>query len=188
MKAGIPAVIGMDGVFDMQAYYAKGGFEYSGRELRFEGLGKTVPAYAGITELSGLPFSEIDAYDRAHFPAPRSEFLRRWLEQPGVHALGSYRDEKLSGFGVMRPCRNGYKIGPLFADSPAIAEELFLTFSAHVPGEAIFLDVPEINREAVAMAQRHNMKVVFGCAKMYFGPKPHLPEHQIFAVTTFELG
>lgn len=37
------------------------------------------------------------------------------------------------------------------------------------------------------LAQGHNMKEVFGCAKMYFGPKPDLPEQEIFAVTTFEL-
>jgi len=88
----------------------------------------------------------------------------------------------------MRPCQTGYKIGPLFADSPAIAENLFAALSAQAPGEAIFLDVPENNPAAIAMASRHGMEEVFGCAKMYFGPKPKLPEREIFGVTSFELG
>ena len=183
-----PAVIGMDGVFDMQAYYAKGGFEFSGRDLRYEGVGQSFPVPDGITELSELPFEEIEAYDRGHFPAPRAGFLRLWLDQPGAFALGSTNDGRLAGFGIMRPCRKGYKIGPLFADSPAVAEDLFKALSTQVPGEVIFLDVPENNQAAVEMAQRHNMEEVFGCAKMYFGPKPKLPEQEIFGVTTFELG
>ncbi len=88
----------------------------------------------------------------------------------------------------MRPCQTGYKIGPLFADSPAIAENLFVALSAQAPGEAIFLDVPETNQAAIAMASRHGMKEVFGCAKMFLGSKPTLPEQEIFGVTSFELG
>ena len=183
-----PAVIGMDGVFDMQAYYAKGGFEFSGRELRFEGVGQSSPLPDGIEELGNLLFAEIESYDRAHFPAPRSEFLRLWINQPGVFAMGSIRDGKLAGIGIMRPCRTGYKIGPLFADNPVVAEDIFRALSTQVSGEIIFLDVPENNQAAVEMAQRYEMKEVFGCAKMYFGPKPVLPEQEIFAVTTFELG
>ena len=183
-----PTVIGMDGVFDMQAYYAKGGFVFSERNLRFETVGRASPVHHSIVNLTERPFTEIEEYDRRHFPAPRSEFLRRWLNKPGACAFGSVSGETLAGFGVMRPCQTGYKIGPLFADSPAIAENLFIALSAQVPDEAIFLDVPENNRAAITMTSRHGMKEVFGCAKMYFGPKPTLPEHQIFGVTSFELG
>jgi hypothetical protein len=178
----------MDGVFDMQAYYAKGGFRFSTRDLRFEGIGRSFQYPDSIRPLDVLAFSDVDAYDRAHFPAPRSDFLKRWLVQPGAHSLGSVVDGCLRGFGVMRPCRQGYKIGPLFADSPNIAEDIFKALSSVVSGEPIFLDVPENNPEAVALAQRHDMKDVFGCAKMYFGPEPDLPEQEIFGVTTFELG
>ncbi|HSC98032.1 MAG TPA: GNAT family N-acetyltransferase, partial [Casimicrobiaceae bacterium] len=55
-------------------------------------------------------------------------------------------------------------------------------------GEQIFLDVPEINREAMTLAQRNDMDVVFETARMYLGVAPDLPMHRIFGVTTFELG
>lgn len=183
-----PAVIGMDGVFNMQAYYAKGGFVFSERDLRFESVGSAGPVHHSIIDLTDWPFADIENYDRRHFPAPRSEFLRLWLNQPGAWAFGSVSGGTLAGFGVIRPCQTGYKIGPLFADSPAIAENLFVALSAQVPGESIFLDVPENNQAAIAMTSRHGMKEVFGCAKMYLGPKPTLPEQEIFGVTSFELG
>lgn len=183
-----PVVIGMDGVFDMQAYYAKGGFEFSHRDLRFAGKGQSFSTAPGIVALNQLLFTEIDAYDRAHFPAPRSEFLQRWIEQPGAHTRALLRDGRLAGFGVMRPCRSGYKIGPLFADDQTAAEDLFDALSTLVIGEPIFLDVPENNPGALAIASRYNMEEVFGCARMYFGPKPSLPALEIFGVTSFEFG
>jgi len=183
-----PAVIGMDGVFNMQPYYARGGFEFVTRDLRYEGVGQAGPQRAEVVELDTVEFAKIETYDRAHFPAPRTKFLKLWLKQQGVHALGSVSDANLTGFGVLRPCQKGYKIGPLFADNPTIAEDLFLALTSRVPGEPVFLDVPENNPAAVAMAKRFNMTEVFGCAKMYFGPKPTLPNGEIYGVTTFELG
>jgi len=94
----------------------------------------------------------------------------------------------LTGYGVVRPCRQGYKIGPLFADSKDIAEELFRGLSTRVSGSGVYIDVPEDNQAAMALTRRHGMKEVFGCAKMYYGPRPDLPKDEIFAVTTFELG
>ena len=46
------------------------------------------------------------------------------------------------------------------------AEEIFLTLSAQVPGEAIYLDTPEPNAEAVALARRHGMVAVFETARI----------------------
>lgn len=183
-----PAVIGMDGVFDMQAYYAKGGFKFAVRDLRFETSAKSFPVSPDIHELAEIDFEAIDAYDRTHFPAPRSAFLKRWVTQRGAHALGCVRDGELAGYGVVRPCRQGYKVGPLFADSKDIAEDLFRALSTRVSGTAIYIDIPEDNLAAMALAQRHGMNEVFGCAKMYYGPRPELAEDEIFAVTTFELG
>ena len=178
-----PAVIGMDGVFDMQHYYARGGFRFAGRDLRFEGKAEPGTEADGIVPASEVPFEALSAYDRAHFPAPRDEFLQRWISSPGSHARCAVQMGEPVGLGVIRPCRTGFKIGPLFADNAAIAQQLFNALCASIPGEQVYLDVPENNR-----VQRGGMKEVFGCAKMYYGPAPVLPEQEIFGVTTFELG
>lgn len=195
------ASIGMDGVFNMQPYYARGGFRFVCRDLRFEGVGVEAPQPGrseGVVEASFVPFDRLEAYDRRHFPAPRGRFLREWIRRPGGHALvatgaaigapGEDDGDAVRGYGVMRPCRVGHKIGPLFAADAAVAERLFVALASRAPGEPIFLDVPEINREALALAERHGMKEVFGCARMVLGPVPELPDAEIFGVTTFELG
>jgi len=183
-----PAVIGMDGVFDMQHYYAKGGFRFAGRDLRFAGIARHEGLVDSIVSVSEVAFDALANYDRAHFPAPRDDFLRRWIGSPGSHARCAFKDGKCAGFGVMRPCRTGFKIGPLFADNATIARNLLHALCAQVAGAQVFLDVPERNQAALDLARGEGMKEVFGCAKMYYGEAPALPEHEIFGVTTFELG
>jgi hypothetical protein len=92
------------------------------------------------------------------------------------------------GIGVARPCREGFKFGPLFAEDESCAERIFCGLGRATAGEVVFLDVPENNPQALALADRHRMRVVFGCARMYLGAPPRLPWEQIFGVTTFELG
>ena len=55
-------------------------------------------------------------------------------------------------------------------------------------GEAVFLDVPEPNTEAVALAQAHGLSGVFETARMYAGDEPACKLKTIYGVTTFELG
>lgn len=183
-----PACIGMDGVFAMQAYYARGGFQFFTRDLRFEGVGFQATPAAHLVPLSTLPLAQVLAYDAAHFPAPRPRFLAAWISQPDSRALGALHDGALCGYGVARTCRRGVKIGPLFANDPATADALFTALGDYAPGAPLFLDVPENNPAALALARRHQMREVFGCARMYLGAAPALPHQEIFGVTTFELG
>ena len=147
-----------------------------------------LPQPKHVIEASVLPFERIDAYDRRHFPAPRSRFLQDWIQLPGGHALAVVDGGEIRGYAVMRPCRTGYKIGPLFAANAGLAESLLVAIASRVPGEPIFLDVPEINGDALALVARYRMSEVFGCARMVLGPIPELPVAEIFGVTTFELG
>ena len=68
---------------------------------------------------------------------------------------------EVQGFGVLRPCRQGFKIGPLFADGPAQAELLYQGLLAKAPGAPVFLDAPQNNHEAVALVRRHGLEPVF---------------------------
>jgi hypothetical protein len=178
----------MDGVFAMQPFYTRGGFVSAGRDIRFEGAGEPAPTPAGLVDAREVPFAHLVAYDAVHFAVSRPEFLERWITQPQSRALAAVDGSEVRGFGVVRACRCGYKLGPLFAADPAVAEDLFLALGDHARGERIFLDVPEGNAHALAMARRHRMTEVFGCARMYHGPPPDIPADEIFGVTTFELG
>ena len=181
------AGIGMDGVYAMVEWYAKGGFVFAHRDIRFEGV--AAPAAAdGIVPVVEVPFATVAEYDGSCFPAPRERFLRAWLEQPDSLALAAWDGITLRGYGVARTCGVGSKVGPLFADDAATAEALFRGLGALRPGEPVFLDVPEINEAAMTLAARHEMQEVFGCARMYVGDPPALRNDRIYGVTTFELG
>ena len=183
-----PAALGVDGVFAMQAFYARGGFRLAGRDLRMEGVGAAATLASGLVDAREVPPAALAAYDAGRFPAPRAGFVERWIAQPGARALAAVDAGGIRGYGVARPCRTGFKIGPLFAADAGVAEDLFCGLADHAAGAALFLDVPEGNRAAMALAGRHGMREVFGCARMYLGSRPALPEHEVFGVTTFELG
>lgn len=183
-----PARIGMDGVFAMQGFYADGGFALSHRDLRFEGIGVASAPESTLVDPRELPFEVLVDYDAAHFAVPRPQFLEAWIGQPGGRALAAVAAGRLRGYGVVRPCRRGYKIGPLFAADPEIADALYRGLADLAPGAPLFLDLPENNPHAIALAQRHGLREVFGCARMYYGPPPRVPDSEVYGVTSFELG
>lgn len=187
-------VVGLDGVLAQQDNYRRSGFELAYRNMRFEGVAE--PAQAGAADastslvpLGGIPADSLFAYDRRCFPEPRAAFLQAWIAQPGSVALGALREDGMVGYGVARPCRVGWKIGPLFADSPEIAETLFSALQARLPaGASFFLDIPACNAAAWALVARRGMRMAFETARMYLGPEPDLDLERTYGITSFELG
>ena len=187
------ASIGLDGVFEMQHYYARGGFVFSHRNIRFrtEIADRQVTSPGddqNIIPLADVPFDQVLDYDRTCFPAKRPDFLRGWISQPDALALGYLRDGKLNGYGVVRRCGEGCKVGPLFADDTLVAEGLYARLARFAAGSPLFLDAPENNPAAMEFVAQRRMIEVFGCARMYLGPPPDIAHERVFGVTTFELG
>lgn len=182
--------IGLDGVVAQQGNYSKSGFTLAYQNIRYQGSGGgSFPADSGIIELSSIPFDNIDTYDKPFFPDNRSQFLRCWIDLPQSTALGILRNHILAGYGVIRKCQSGYKIGPLFAENQDGAESLFLALKSYAPeGIPVFLDTPSVNPAALNLAERYGMSPIFETARMYRGEKPLLPINRLFGVTTFELG
>jgi hypothetical protein len=179
--------VGLDGVVAQQENYARSGFVLAHRNVRYQGA----PSLDAAPDPRVVPVRDdllptILAFDRAFFPADRSRFLRCWL-RPDRRALAFVENGSVEGYGVIRACRAGHKIGPLFAPNAGVAAALFsaLASGAEPP---IILDVPEPNREAIALALAHGLAPSFETARMYRGPAPDLPLAQIFGIGTFELG
>ena len=195
--------VGLDGVVAQQANYLKSGFHLAYRNIRYEGHGQAEPspppaspefsqAAVNLVPVADLALDTVLAYDRGCFPAERSAFLQAWLQQPGSTAIAAVQadqTDQLWGYGLIRPCRQGYKIGPLFANDGAIAEALFLALRAQVPaGEPFYLDVPEVNPDAMAIAVKYQLTNQFETARMYRPTLPNFDTTRIFGVTSFELG
>jgi GNAT superfamily N-acetyltransferase len=193
-KAAVQTVadrnLGLDGVLAQQENYQKSGFQFAYRNIRYAGVGGGAPVNdPELVLLSDIAFEAIVAYDQFCFPSDRAPFLRHWLNQPGSTALGILQNDRLAGYGVIRACNIGYKIGPLFADQPTVAEALFVALKSTVAaGTPVYLDVPEVNAAAVSLAERYQMQSVFETARMYTQACPALAYDRLFGVTTFELG
>ena len=179
--------VGLDGVLAQQANYLKSGFTLAYRDIRYQGKGGGSEPN-GLIDLSSVPFEDIARYDAMVFPAPRPNFLRCWIDQPYGAALGALNNQRLIGYGVLRPCRQGFKIGPLFADDLETADALFRGLASRVSDQPIFLDTPEANPAAIELANRHKMQPVFETARMYTKGLPVTRTDYCFGVTTLELG
>ncbi len=142
------AAIALDGVKDMEGFYAGGGFRATHDEVRMST--RAPRAVGGGAE----PVTEVDesiaALDVACFGAARPAFLGPWLTAPGHISRAVRHDGRIVGFGTLRPCQSGFKVGPLFAESADVADTIFRSLCADLPESAeVFVDVPEVNREAM---------------------------------------
>lgn len=194
------AAIGMDGVFAMVPFYERGGFRLAYRDLRFDGIAPQQSQVSGgewseflrgnerIVDLGVISFDVVAAFDDRHTMAPRQRFLSEWLSAPGVRGAALMANEALVGMAVLRPCRTGYRFGPVHADEARHAEALVRSLLEQVAGEAVQIDVPEPNAAALDLVARLGMRESFGCARMYYGTPPMLPVDRIFGVTSFEFG
>jgi GNAT superfamily N-acetyltransferase len=181
-------VIGLDGVLEQQPVYASLGFEPAHRNERWSGAGGGA-APEGLVPLGDVGFDDLAEYDQAIFGAPRETFLRSWIDREPGHALAFVDDGRPRGYAVLRRCREGMKIGPLFADDPVVAAELLVGMRAAAgAGTAVFLDVPHANPAAVEIAAASLDGPVFETARMYRNGRPPEDIARVFGVTTFELG
>lgn len=182
-------VVGLDGVVDQQENYKRSGFELAYRNIRYGGV-PVIPKVDGGPEIRriGQSDAELVAFDATVFPVPRTAFLEAWLSTEGHSAFAAFQDGKMTGYAVARPCVSGTKIGPLFAEDATTARALAASALRTAGAGDTFLDVPEPNMAAVALAGELGLSPVFETARMYRGAAPVLSLDRIFGVTSFELG
>jgi hypothetical protein len=212
--------VGLDGVVAQQDNYRKSGFRDAWTTTRYQGTLGGLERAPGIEVIDarGIGFGELAAYDRRFFPAERDSFLALWITLPGRRAVVARRNGVVVGFAARRPAGDVDRIGPLFADSPEIAETLLAELSgvgdgtrpAAIGGAAliaggtallgggvvpavgdevpVMIDVPVDNRPANALMERGGLKAAWDTARMYTGGIPEIDRPGIFAVTSLELG
>lgn len=183
--------IGLDAVKEQTPRYAKHGFKPVYRNVRYAGISMCdTPMDSRLTPLGQGLFPSVRDYDRKFFPDERTDFLKLWTAPTAQTRRGFafVENGEFQGYGVLRQCLEGFKIGPLFADTPEIADTLFRALAGQVKGQTIILDIPEPNAAALLLAEKYELSPEFETFRMYKGPAPDLPLDQKFGITTFELG
>ncbi|MFF9405195.1 GNAT family N-acetyltransferase [Streptomyces anandii] len=183
--------VGLDGVVAQQDNYRRSGFEAAHRTIRFTGPAPA-PTAAGlpadVRPVTPADVEDVTAYDTACHPAARPRFVAAWLATPGHRAVLRRSGGRLTGYGVLRPARDGVRVGPLFADTAEDARALFTALTAGAEGRPLSIDVPETNKPALALAEDAGLTPSFETARMYTGPVRPYARERVFAVTTLELG
>ena len=191
--------IGLDGVAAQQANYQKSGFKLAYNNVRYAGSVNTALAQltqakpehpdAQIHPITQLDFDRLANYEAAFFPCERHDFLKAWVSQENSHAMTYTLDDKVLGYGVIRQCLEGYKVAPLFADTPEVAQSILTALLLKVDHEQVFyLDVPECHQAGLMLVKKLAMEPVFATARMYTQEAPKLPLGRIYGVTSFEIG
>jgi hypothetical protein len=153
-----------------------------------------------VTPLSKPVFSAVFNYDTSVHIYPRRSFLEKWVFAPNCHSsVAIDGDGKVVGYGVVRTTLrdgDGWRIGPLFADSSAIAKSLYhdlcLKVAADDPKSPIAVDVPygkHFDPDSLRLVTE-----MFGVPKhmsmrLYTKDAPaKMPLHKVFGITSQETG
>lgn len=178
--------IGLDGVPQQQSNYCAMGFEPVYETYRWSGRFQGSHS-EDIIRVGEDLLPHIVAYDRRFFPADRQTFLTEWLRPPRM-AFAIRRNGAIAGYAVLRKCREGFKIGPLFAESSADAESLLAACSAHADDEMLHIDVPGAQQKFASFLESQRFTRGFVTSRMYRGAPPTVDDRGVFGITTLELG
>jgi GNAT superfamily N-acetyltransferase len=191
--------IGLDGVEAQAPNYLKSGFKSFFQSERHmypnkESVSLTTEHKAHLVSLSSPDYMEacLHIMDDVH-SIKMPKYLSRLFEAENVVSLG-YRafnrhDKDLAGFGVIRPAAEGWRIGPLYANSAMIAETIFQGLIEAIPtGQPIFIDIPVPNEHAVKLMERYQTVLVFPESRMYTGDPPPYLIDKIFGFLSLDVG
>lgn len=139
-----------------------------------------------------LPRRAVQAYDALREPSPRPHFLADWLGQKAGTVLALIDGQgRCHGFGRIRPCLlrqgTGWRIGPLLADSPQLAERLLLGMLARHRGE-VLIDVPGANPHGDPLMGRLGFQPQGTVLRMYRGEPPRVGLGDVYGLACLELG
>ena len=180
--------IGLDGVPAQEDNYRRMGFAVAYRTLRFSGHApETAPPAGTRIVLADPDNSGLSAYDADVFPAPREAFLSAWVSGPRIARM-ALRDGRITGYSVARKCLQGWKIGPLFADTLADGTALLVALGKATGGEELHLDVPDTGHGFGEWLEQAGFTQGFATARMYRNGVPGGDPARVLATTTLELG
>jgi len=195
-------VVGLDGVVEQQDNYRQSGFEFAWRNVRYAGkpLVDSLCSVASldsqytVRECEACDMDSVVSFDTRVSGVDRHHYLGQWLVQSPHRKSFVLRQElqdkdaPLCGYGTIRRCLDGHKIGALVAENVEQAELILHTLCTSVQATNVMLDVPEPNAAAVSLAKKIGLEPVFETARMYRGLLPENSLTEQFGVTTLELG
>ena len=204
MASAMPSrSIAIAGLLHLEELYKSKGFRSQFYGARFDLHPPTaITRFSKISErcpvnikcIEEVDLQALFKYDAAVFGVERHAFLAKWFRIPGKHGRVAIDSEgSIVGYTVARPLfvkGEGYKIGPLFADSEPIAEKLlkaiFEELLQEEPVPVVCIDA--ITKKAKEMSEKLQGKKSFEMVYMVMYDLPDACFDKWFGMTTLELG
>ncbi|WP_320668446.1 GNAT family N-acetyltransferase [Prochlorococcus sp. MIT 1307] len=196
--------IGLEAALDRIKDYESWGFKPSSTTTRWQWIGD-----GDLTSTNGMQFADsvdglrilqddqipsivVQTYDAKREPSPRPHFLKDWLKHPAGTVLALVDPNGFChGFGRIRPCLlsdgEGWRIGPLLADTPNLAEKLLRLLIMRHKG-VILIDTPGLNSKANPLLQKLGFQVLSETLRMYKGEQPPISMNDVYGLACLELG
>ena len=184
--------VGLDGVPDQQEKYRREGFAAAYTTIRYRGkpnLEHKGEDIEGVAPVQAKDLDLLAALDAAGYPADRPDFASRWAADPRHTTKVRHRDGLLTGYGVLRPAHDGFRIGPLLATTPRDAAAILAALLLEVGEETtVSLCIPEPHHVARNLAELHGLSPASRTERMYTGPIRTLQQSLVYGVMSLELG
>ena len=195
--ADLPCV-GLEAAPDRIDDYGRWGFAPASPTTRWQGISDGTSPAADAAEgwqlLEGetIPERAVQCFDAQREPSPRPHFLSQWLQHPAGTVLALIdATGDCHGFGRIRPCLlergEGWRIGPLMAETPEAAERLLQALLHRHPG-VVLIDAPGANPAAALLLEGLQFRPVGTTLRMYRGAAPAVSLRDVYGLACLELG
>lgn len=137
-------------------------------------------------------FESLCDYDQLHFGHSRKKFFECLFKMPQTWAFVSLDSNKrVNGYGIIRPCKTGFRIGPLYSDNIDSAKDIFRMLLTNIPGQNFIVDIPSRNAFGEVFAHYFNLERMpdFDTAAMFKGAEPsEIDQSKCYGVCSLEFG
>ena len=193
--------VGLEAASHLITNYAEWGFKTSSQTVRWQLFnaedGPSAQAALNPQDLntvSGpeIPLEAIKKYDSEREFTARPHFLSQWLEHPSGKVIALIdKYNHCHGFARIRPCLlpagEGWRIGPILADSPVLAKALILNLLIEHKG-VILIDSPERNDNAQSLLSSLGFHEISATTRMYKGSHKAVLTKDVYGLACLELG
>jgi ribosomal-protein-alanine N-acetyltransferase len=193
--------VGLEAASHLITHYAEWGFKTSSQTIRWqllnteEGLiaeAALDPQDLNIVSGPEIPLEAVKKYDSEREFTARPHFLSQWLEHPSGKVIALIdKYNHCHGFARIRPCLlpagEGWRIGPILADSPVLAKVLILNLLAEHKG-VILIDSPERNGNAKSLLSSLGFREISATTRMYMGSHNAVLTKDVYGLACLELG
>ncbi|EDV19944.1 hypothetical protein TrispH2_009722 [Trichoplax sp. H2] len=161
------------------------GFKKHEAMIRYAGIiAKKEVISDNIYSARDIPLDKIVEYDARYFAEERKKFLSAWLMIGTANSFVYKIGDNIRGLGAIRKAQDGYRIGPLYAETPDIAITLFHRLCQDYENCKITVECPASNADAKELVKKFKLDKVFQGSTMYSGELPKVNLNHIYGVIT----